>query len=98
MGKFFRQSLRTFHCLSDFGLQKSKKMKPRVAPWACLGQTVEQPQELSDKICPREVLRDLPWAKSLLTLRDHGVVVFFMKSRLQNLLGACLFPNIFNCG
>ena len=33
---FFRQSLRTFPCLSDFGLQKPKKMWPRVAPWACL--------------------------------------------------------------
>ena len=32
MGKFFRQSLRMFHCLSDVGLQKPKKMRPRVAP------------------------------------------------------------------
>ena len=36
MGKFLRQSLRTFHCLSDFWVQKTKKMRPRVAPWACL--------------------------------------------------------------
>ena len=36
MGNFFRQSMMTFHCLSDFGLQKPKQMRPRVAPWACL--------------------------------------------------------------
>ena len=35
-GKFFRQSLRTFHFWSDFGLQKPKTMWPRVGPWACL--------------------------------------------------------------
>ena len=35
VGKFFRQSLRTIHCLSDPGLQKPKKMQPRVALWAC---------------------------------------------------------------
>ena len=36
VGKFFRKSLRTFHCLSDFGLRKPKKVWPSVAPWACL--------------------------------------------------------------
>ena len=35
-GLIYRQSLRTFHCLSDFGLHKPKKMWPRVDPWACL--------------------------------------------------------------
>ena len=30
MGKFIRQSLWTFHCLSDFGLQKPKKMRPEL--------------------------------------------------------------------
>ena len=35
-GQIFRQSLRTFHCLSDLGLQKPKKMGPSIAPWACL--------------------------------------------------------------
>ena len=35
VGKFFRQTLRTFHCLSDFGLQKPKKKRAKVAQWAC---------------------------------------------------------------
>ena len=30
------QSLRTFHCLPDFVLQKAKKVRLWVAPWACL--------------------------------------------------------------
>ena len=34
--KFSRQTLRTFHCLLHFGLQKPKKMWLRVATWACL--------------------------------------------------------------
>ena len=36
VGKFSRQSLRTFQGLSYFWLQKPKKMWPRVAPWVCL--------------------------------------------------------------
>ena len=35
-GQIVRQSLRTFHCLSDFGLHKPKKMRLKVGPWACL--------------------------------------------------------------
>ena len=32
MGKFFRQSLRTFHCFSNFRIQTVKIMRPRLAP------------------------------------------------------------------
>ena len=32
VGKFFRQSLRTFHCFSDFWIKTVKIMRPRVAP------------------------------------------------------------------
>ena len=30
------QIFQTFHCLSGFGLQNPNKMRPRIAPWACL--------------------------------------------------------------
>ena len=75
---FFRQSLRTFHCFSDFELQKPKKMRPWVASWACLekhwvhlirSDTVLQPPKFGfNTVRPDQVnpvfLQTSPWGNS----------------------------------
>ena len=48
VGKFSIQSLRTFHCFSDFGLQKPKNVRPKIAlekqwVWTCQSLTLLNP-------------------------------------------------------